>query len=66
MRKEPRRKTGLQHTATVWYGGSCTNKHDRPMDTSIQVLSMVVCVMVNNELSLLMVRIWYSRLCHGE
>ena len=24
---------------TVWYGGSCTNKHDRFMDTSIQELS---------------------------
>ena len=24
---------------TVWYGGSCTNKHDKLTDTSIQVLS---------------------------
>ena len=32
-------KTGLQHTITVWYSGSCTNKHDKFMDTSIQVLS---------------------------
>ena len=38
MREEPRRKTGLQHTTVVWYGGSCTNKHDKLMDTSIQVL----------------------------
>ena len=34
-------KTRLQpmYTTTVWYGGSCTNKHDKLMDTSIQVLS---------------------------
>ena len=38
MREEPRRKTGLQHTTVVWYGGSCTNKHDKLTDTSIQVL----------------------------
>ena len=38
MREEPRRKTALQHTTVVWYGGSCTNKHDKLTDTSIQVL----------------------------
>ena len=38
MREEPRRKTGLQHTTVVWYGGLCTNKHDKLTDTSIQVL----------------------------
>ena len=27
-------KTRLQHTSTVWYGGSCTNKHDKVTDTS--------------------------------
>ena len=21
------KKTGMQHTTVVWYGGSCTNKH---------------------------------------
>ena len=31
-------KTALQHTTVVWYGGSCTNKHDKLTDTSIQVL----------------------------
>ena len=32
-------QTGLYHTTvTVWYSGSCTNKHDKLMDTSIQVL----------------------------
>ena len=30
---------GLQHTTTVWYGGSCTNKHDKLTYTFIQVLS---------------------------
>ena len=25
------------YTTTVWYSGSCTNKHDKRMDTSIQV-----------------------------
>ena len=38
MREEPRRKTALQHTTVVWYGGSCTNKHDKLTDTPIQVL----------------------------
>ena len=38
MSEEPQRKTGLQHTTVVWYGGSCTNKHDKLTDTSIQVL----------------------------
>ena len=57
MHEEPQRKTELQHTTTVWYGGSCTNKHDKLMDTSIQVLSTVVRVMVSNELSLLMLHI---------
>ena len=37
MRKGPQRKTGLQHTTVVWYRGSCTNKHDNLMDTSIQM-----------------------------
>ena len=32
-------KMGLQHAITVWYSGSCTNKHDKRMHTSIQVLS---------------------------
>ena len=27
-------KTRLQHTSTVWYGGSCTNKHDKVTDTA--------------------------------
>ena len=31
-------KMALQHTTVVWYGGSCTNKHDKLTDTSIQVL----------------------------
>ena len=39
MHEELQRKTGLQHTTTVWYGGSYTNKHDKRTDTSIQVLS---------------------------
>ena len=39
MREEPWQKTKLQHTTTVWYSGSCTNKRDKLMDTSIQVLS---------------------------
>ena len=39
MREELWQKTELQHTPTVWYGGSCTNKHDKLTDSSIQVLS---------------------------
>ena len=58
MREEPQQKTGLQHTTTAWYGGSCTNKYSKLTDTFIQVLSTVVCVAVNNELSLLMLHIW--------
>ena len=37
MHKEQRCKTELQHTTVVWYGGSYTNKHDKLIDTSIQV-----------------------------
>ena len=33
MCKEPRQKTELQHTTVVWYGGSCTNKHNELTDT---------------------------------
>ena len=36
MHEEP--KMALQHTTVVWYGRSCANKHDKPTDTSIQVL----------------------------
>ena len=39
MHKQSQQKTGLQHTTTVWYGGSCTKKYGEVMDTSIQVLS---------------------------
>ena len=39
MHEEPQQKTRLQHTTTVWYIGSCTNKHDKLMNTSIQVLN---------------------------
>ena len=31
---------GLQHTTKIWNSSSCTNKHDKLMDTSIQVLSI--------------------------
>ena len=65
MCKELRQKTGLQHTTTVWYGG-CTNKHDKLTDTSIQVLSTVVHVTVNKELSLLMLHIWYGVSCTNK
>ena len=74
MCKELQWKMGLQHTTTVWYSGSCTNKHNKLTDTSIQVLSKVVHVTVNNnwcsifgtvvcvteshELSLLTLHIW--------
>ena len=27
--REPCQKMELQHTTTVWYDGSCTNKHDK-------------------------------------
>ena len=39
MHEELWEKMELQHTTTVWYNGSCTNKHDKLIDTSIQVLS---------------------------
>ena len=35
-------------------------KHDQLMDITIQVLSMIVRVTVNSELSLLMLHVWYS------
>ena len=38
MCKEPWWKTEFQHTTVVWYGGSCINKHDKPMCTSTQLL----------------------------
>ena len=31
------KKTGLQYTTTVWYGGSCTNQYNKLTDTSIQM-----------------------------
>ena len=34
-------KTGIA-THYYRYGGSCTNKHDKLMDTSIQVLGKVI------------------------
>ena len=57
---------GLQHTTTVWYSGSCTNKHDKLMDTSIQVLSTVIRVTATNELSLLTLHVWYSGSCTNK
>ena len=39
MHEELQQKMGLQYIIMVWYGGSCTNKHDKLTDTSIQVLS---------------------------
>ena len=36
---------GLQHTTEVWYSGSCTNKHDKLMDTPIDVLCNVISFM---------------------
>ena len=43
-------RTGLQHTTVVWYGGSCTNKHNKLTDTSIQVLCNVYSVSFTNVL----------------
>ena len=57
MHEALQQKTGLQHTTIVWYGGSCTNKHDKLTDTSIQVLSTVVRVTMNNKFSLPMLHI---------
>ena len=34
-------KNGIAHTTVVWYSGSCTNKHDKLTDTSIQLLCNV-------------------------
>ena len=42
MYEELQLKMGLQPTSyysLIWYSGSCTNKHDKLTDTSIQVLS---------------------------
>ena len=35
-------KNRIAKHSTVWYGGSCTNKHDKLMGTSIQVLSNAI------------------------
>ena len=63
VHEEPQRKTGLQHTTIVWYGGSCTNKHDKLMDTSIQVLSNTKIFDFIYWRSILG---WYSQPCHKE
>ena len=63
MREEPWRKTKLQHTTTVWYIGSCTNKRDKLMDTSIQVLSNAKIFGFIYWHSILG---WYSQSCHEQ
>ena len=50
MREEPRRKIELQHII-IWYGGACTNKHDKLMGTSIQVLSNAISHATKNEMT---------------
>ena len=35
-------KLGLEHTTPDWYGGLCTNKHDKLTHASIQVLSNTI------------------------
>ena len=40
MHIELLRKTELQHTTLVWYGGLCTNKYDKVLDISIKCLVM--------------------------
>ena len=50
MREEPRQKIELQHTI-IWYGGSCTNKHDKLMGISIQVLSNTISHATKNEIT---------------
>ena len=63
MREELRRKMGLQHTTVVWYGGSCTNKHDKLTDTSIQVLHNAEIFGFIYWRSILG---WYGQPCHEE
>ena len=50
MHEEPRRKIELQHII-IWYGSSCTNKHDKLMGTSIQVLSSAISYSTKNEMT---------------
>ena len=50
MREELKQKIELQHTI-IWYGGSCTNKHDKLMGSSIQVLSNAISHATKNEMT---------------
>ena len=63
MHEEPRQKMKLQHTTTVWYGGSYINRHNELTDTSIQMLSNAKYLA-----HLLMFHIlgWYGQPCHKE
>ena len=54
------------NTLLQFGGGSCTNKYDKLTDTSIQVLNTVFRVTVSNELSLLMLHVWYGGSCTNK
>ena len=57
--RRPVAKNGITtyYYSLVWW---FMYKHDQLMDITIQVLSMIVRVTVNSELSLLMLHVWYS------
>ena len=63
MCKELRWKTEQQHTTTVWYNSSCTNKHDKLMETSIQVLSNAK---ISSFIYWHSILGWYSQPCHEK
>ena len=63
MREESRQKLELQHTTTVWYSGSCTNKHNKLTDTSLQVVSNAKLFSFIYWCSILG---WYGEPCHEE
>ena len=54
-------KVRFWHTAVVWYCVLCTNKHDKLMDTFIQLLSnakIITFIYRHSKLG------WYGQLCH--
>ena len=63
IREEPRQKMGLQWITPVCYGGSCTNKHDKFTDTSIQVLGNTKLFGFIYWRSILA---WYGQPCHEQ
>ena len=63
MHKELWRKMEVQYSIVVWYSGSCTKKHDKPTDISIQVFCNVITFGFMYWHSILG---WYGQPCHEQ